>query len=325
MTGASASSRRCVALAATTLSIMTLTSGCTTLGGNVKGSFSCQAPDGICAPSSVIDDRALAMISSDAGDMTIPAGPFVPAPGKPQATKASFVATAAPVVGQPDGGRTQDRVLRIVFMPYVDDRGRLHEASAVHAVVQQAEWKQEAMASATPLAAPGKGPTLAEAVDQASIAYDVGAFDPNMSDSAIAAAARPKGPDPLTQLKADVATKLALSKPRPIGIRAMQETVSLTGSVASSPRPILPTDAAAGGTGSPAVAAAALAGRAVPTVTAAGAQAVASVKANPIVQGAASQAQQLASQGAGQPTLPPASASTRPVIKAASFPGVEGN
>ena len=34
-----------------------------------KGSFTCQAPDGICAPSSTIDDRALAMISGDAGDV----------------------------------------------------------------------------------------------------------------------------------------------------------------------------------------------------------------------------------------------------------------
>ncbi|MEL0254290.1 MAG: conjugal transfer protein, partial [Novosphingobium sp.] len=38
-------------------------SGCTTFGGNVKGNFSCSAPDGICAPSSSIDDRALAMIA----------------------------------------------------------------------------------------------------------------------------------------------------------------------------------------------------------------------------------------------------------------------
>jgi hypothetical protein len=34
------------------------------LGGNVKGSFACQAPDGICAPSSTIDDRALAMVAA---------------------------------------------------------------------------------------------------------------------------------------------------------------------------------------------------------------------------------------------------------------------
>jgi conjugal transfer pilus assembly protein TraV len=33
------------------------TSGCAVLGGNVKGSFSCRAPEGNCAPTSVIDER----------------------------------------------------------------------------------------------------------------------------------------------------------------------------------------------------------------------------------------------------------------------------
>ena len=40
---------------------------CTTMGGNIKGNFSCVAPDGICAPSSTIDDRALAMIAGEGG------------------------------------------------------------------------------------------------------------------------------------------------------------------------------------------------------------------------------------------------------------------
>ena len=35
--------------------------GCASLGGNIAGSFSCPAPDGVCAPASAIDDRALAM------------------------------------------------------------------------------------------------------------------------------------------------------------------------------------------------------------------------------------------------------------------------
>ena len=42
--------------------------GCASFGGNVRGSFSCAAPDGICAPSSTIDDRALALISADPSD-----------------------------------------------------------------------------------------------------------------------------------------------------------------------------------------------------------------------------------------------------------------
>ena len=31
------------------------------LGGNVKGNFSCSAPGGTCAPSTVIDDQALSV------------------------------------------------------------------------------------------------------------------------------------------------------------------------------------------------------------------------------------------------------------------------
>lgn len=45
---------RPLALAALVLA----SSGCAMLGGNVKGSFSCKAPAGDCAPTSVIDERA---------------------------------------------------------------------------------------------------------------------------------------------------------------------------------------------------------------------------------------------------------------------------
>ena len=45
---------RCAAL----LGLLLATSGCAVLGGNVKGNFSCRAPEGDCAPTSVIDGRA---------------------------------------------------------------------------------------------------------------------------------------------------------------------------------------------------------------------------------------------------------------------------
>ena len=35
-----------------------LASGCASLGGNVKGSFACRAPEGTCAPTSAIDAGA---------------------------------------------------------------------------------------------------------------------------------------------------------------------------------------------------------------------------------------------------------------------------
>jgi len=58
---------------------------CTSLfGGNIKGSFACSAPNGICAPSTVIDDQALSVIQN-ARPMT-PAGPYMRSPASPRAT-----------------------------------------------------------------------------------------------------------------------------------------------------------------------------------------------------------------------------------------------
>lgn len=150
--------------------------GCATFGSNVKGSFSCAAPDGICAPSSSIDDRALAMIAGDSGAADVsPAGPIGPIREPRAGPKSPRTAAVGQrlSIGQPDPRRTQERVLRIVFQPYIDAQGRLHEASAIHAVVQSGEWQQQALASAT--AIPDRNAramvpapiSLAEAVDRA--------------------------------------------------------------------------------------------------------------------------------------------------------------
>jgi conjugal transfer pilus assembly protein TraV len=112
--------------------------GCTSLGGNIKGSFSCAAPDGVCAPSSVIDDRALAMISGTAD--VVPAGPYTPAQDA-----IGTVRVAGTTVG-----RTNQKVLKIVFPAHVDRQGRFHETSAVRAVVDNGAW----LAAAKPAEAP---------------------------------------------------------------------------------------------------------------------------------------------------------------------------
>lgn len=125
------------------LAALTSLAGCASLGGNVRGDFSCSAPDGICAPSSTIDDRALALISGDgASEDPIPARGSdrlgAPRGNRAEAGRATRLASG-------DAARTQERVLRIVFQPYIDDRGRLHEASAVHTVVARGEWQQQAL------------------------------------------------------------------------------------------------------------------------------------------------------------------------------------
>lgn len=89
--------------ALTALSVAT--SGCAVLGGNVKGSFSCRAPEGNCAPTSVIDEAA------------------TQASGK------------APEAMRPPSARVLPQIsegwLRVVLAAYRDDSGRTHEARVV--------------------------------------------------------------------------------------------------------------------------------------------------------------------------------------------------
>ncbi len=192
-------------------------SGCVGLGGNIKGSFACQAPDGICAPSAVIDDRALSLISDDPSMAPRPAGPYREE-AKPQtATSPSARIAAMQPVRSPFGAspsRSSERVLRIVFPAHIDERGRLHEASAVHAVVSEGEWLTWTDAAAAPVrnamtAAP-EMPSVAQALASNETApLEV---DPNLPDPAIVAAARARTADPVAAIKADVAERL---KPPP--------------------------------------------------------------------------------------------------------------
>ena len=212
-------------------------SGCVGLGGNIKGSFACQAPDGICAPSAVIDDRALAMISDDPSAIATPAGPYGQETKPSSPPQPRRVAAAQPVRGpvSADPGRTSEKVLRIVFPAYIDARGRLHEASAVHAVVSQGEWLTWTAGGPAParnaLAAAPDMPNLADAVaGKEATPLEV---DPDLPDPAAVAAARVRKADPVAAIKADVEKRLKAS-PRAAG----------TASAASDAKPEPPVNAA---------------------------------------------------------------------------------
>ena len=88
---------RPLALAALVLA----SSGCAMLGGNVKGSFTCKAPAGDCAPTSVIDERATRSAGSE----------------------------ASPLAQRPADSGT-DR-LKVVLAAFRDAQGRIHEARVV--------------------------------------------------------------------------------------------------------------------------------------------------------------------------------------------------
>jgi len=117
------------------------------LGDNVKGSFVCSAPGGTCAPSTLIDDQALALIQSARPE---PLGSHSPvivrraearAGAFPSARSRSASGRSAGAARVSDNLFHRDaRTLRLVFPAYVDDAGNLHEARVVHTVVDRGGW-----------------------------------------------------------------------------------------------------------------------------------------------------------------------------------------
>jgi conjugal transfer pilus assembly protein TraV len=86
------------------LGLLLATSGCAVLGGNVKGNFSCRAPAGDCAPTSVIDGRA---------------------------TETAGERTDAPPVQHPVAAASTSVSLKVVLAAYRDAQGRSHAARVV--------------------------------------------------------------------------------------------------------------------------------------------------------------------------------------------------
>lgn len=94
-----------------------LLGGCATLGGNVEGNFACRAPEGSCAPTSLIDA---------------------------QATGLSAHQETRPITSAPSATSTGPS-LRIVLAAHRDEAGREHEARVVQVVLPEpaAEgWRQ---------------------------------------------------------------------------------------------------------------------------------------------------------------------------------------
>ena len=295
---------------------------CTTIGGNINGSFSCVAPDGICAPSSTIDDRALAMIAGEDGDrMITPAGPY----SAPQSAGRGFDTAAA------TPARSQERVLRIVFAAQIDGAGRLHEQTAVHAVVERGEW-QRALASNAVATTPAQvqaatgGDTLLAAVDRADppvMMEDSSVADPDMPSAAAVAAARVQA-DPVGDIKDQVARRLSKT-PRRLSVSpsALRTPTALTYGSKQAPTTNTPiavgmtTDAKPLPLPAP-VRPVVTSTSAVLTpkyVTPAGRTAIAVVGANPAVRAGLARAEPEAREAVK-------TANPLPVLRASSFPGV---
>ncbi|MGB3470899.1 MAG: conjugal transfer protein [Erythrobacter sp.] len=172
--------------------------GCTTLGTNINGSFTCGPSDeGSCAPATVIDNRALVEITGDTS--YIPAGPYQ-APVRPMPPGTVALAAAQPAQVVPG----EQKVLRIVFPAQFDRAGRYHETSVVQAVVDTGQWikaspsDEVAMAPSINLtvnpeilSALGNDVTAASAAS--AVTPRLGLNDPPLPSAQAVAAARARG------------------------------------------------------------------------------------------------------------------------------------
>ncbi|MBB4860530.1 conjugal transfer pilus assembly protein TraV [Novosphingobium chloroacetimidivorans] len=217
------------ALAMTALLGAAAVAGCTTLGSNIKGDFTCAAPNGSCAPSSTIDDQAIASIQDRSSEEAmVPAGPYEVDDGNVPGMRVASV--EAPRERGRSVPRTNGRVLRVVFPAYVDRYGQLHEKSAVQAEVDVGQVPQlAARASSERIAraadaglfgAAENAPALLAFVPPASanVAPDNGTPAspriavqlPSFTAEPAPAPGKPApGPTPIAAIKEEVARKLA--------------------------------------------------------------------------------------------------------------------
>lgn len=196
--------------------------GCTTMGTNVSGSFRCEAPDGICAPSTQIDDSALAEIDrTTSTELLSPAGPYHIDDGvTPSPTQRSAPTPPAQIANESDkqkqpaqaGADLDSFELAIVFPGYVDARGRIIERRTVQ----------------TRVALPGRGDAVDELARRASTArWGGGLLAAAESAPPLLALTTPSGPSasdlaatdanaqqgPIAVIKTEVQTLLAASDP----------------------------------------------------------------------------------------------------------------
>ena len=189
-------------------------SACTTLGTNVSGSFRCDAPDGVCAPSTVIDDNAISRIEETSStDLLNPAGPYQMDDGI-DAPVHSTVLASAPMTATSAPGYE----LAVVFPGYTDATGMIHARRTVRteAVLPGRGDAMEAMAMR------GRHPTrnqgLLAAAESAppfvAITSDIlsPAADPTAKPQAVAVAT---GADPIAAIEAQVSERLAGQQAKP--------------------------------------------------------------------------------------------------------------
>lgn len=117
---------------------------CTSLwGGNIKGNFACSAPGGTCAPSTVIDNQALAVIQN-ARPMVPASGPYFQPTARVSGQSARLMPTGSGRIAAAGAevAHRERRVLKVVFPSYIDGAGNFHEPRVIHTVADTGGWMQ---------------------------------------------------------------------------------------------------------------------------------------------------------------------------------------
>lgn len=193
------------------LGALVLTSGCTTFGSNINGSFKCEAPDGVCAPSIAIDDKALSEITqADANELMAPAGPYKVDDG--DGGRAQMANAQGVIASQNQGYQ-----LSIVFPAYTDVAGVTHERRAVATAVALPGRTASSVELVSRSRGRGEARGLLAAAQSAPALISMtpgGDEGPVLADNGAAAATAPKvAAAPATKavdrIKADVDAKLS--------------------------------------------------------------------------------------------------------------------
>ncbi len=197
------------------LALLCASAGCTTFGTNVSGSFRCDGPEGVCAPSIAIDDTALSQIQkTDTDELLAPAGPYKIDDGDPSRTRMALGASPS----QPN----QNYQLSVVFPAYTDFAGNVHARKTVAADVGLPGRTANSVELASRARGQGGSRGLLAAAQSAPVLAPIAALDASVSEAAaptlaaadLAAGAAAK-PAPIERIKAEVDAKLSTSKRAP--------------------------------------------------------------------------------------------------------------
>ena len=121
---------RNLSLAAFAPALAIMLAGCTHIGTNVAGNFSCRAPKSGCEPLSAVDAKAVReLVKAEGADL------------KDLRQRIGL--------GAADNARTGERTLRVVFPAHVDPSGTLHAEAVAWTVVEAAHWAGELRRSET--------------------------------------------------------------------------------------------------------------------------------------------------------------------------------